>query len=249
MARPALPDPDNPKRAKWLRVIADFVASASEPIVLVGHSLGATAILRYLESKPAKPIRVAMLVAAPTDAGIQENRHPGILGFLKPDPFNFGQDFRTFPLDPGISPENSWILPKSAKVLLESFNRMSRFSRLSIVLTTMLWRSQRVNEYATKRTQPGTFFKTKDTFAQETVLRSFRSYWKVSLLPQLVADFSSVSGATHTCTTCVVSQWNWILGVGPDTSGFGSRMTTLRLKGFEVVSTLGLSPNTLPMSF
>ncbi len=42
---------------------------------------------------------------------------------LELSPFGYNQDFRTFPLDPGISPENSWILPKSAKVLITSRSR------------------------------------------------------------------------------------------------------------------------------
>lgn len=86
---PALPSPDEPQRDKWVKEVEQFVATASKPIILVGHSLGATTILRYLEKKPIKPIRAAMLVAAPTNVSIQQEKHPGILHFLGPDPFDF----------------------------------------------------------------------------------------------------------------------------------------------------------------
>lgn len=70
----AMPTPDAPVAAQWIAEIArQCVSSSSDDIYLVGHSLGATAIVRYLEHPATKPIAGAVLVSGPAkhlpDAG------------------------------------------------------------------------------------------------------------------------------------------------------------------------------------
>lgn len=63
---PAMPEPDNPKMSAWVAHISEIVGEPDEDCYLVGHSLGATAILRYLESADdGKKIGGAVLVAGP----------------------------------------------------------------------------------------------------------------------------------------------------------------------------------------
>ena len=47
---PAMPSPDEPRVEDWVAAIAKEVGDAGKDCVLVGHSLGCAAILRYLES-------------------------------------------------------------------------------------------------------------------------------------------------------------------------------------------------------
>src|SRR3990167_6703628 len=53
---PPMPTPNTPKEDEWVATIAEQVKNASEPIILVGHSLGGSALLRYLEHEPEKQI-------------------------------------------------------------------------------------------------------------------------------------------------------------------------------------------------
>ncbi len=58
----AMPTPDEPVCAEWVEEIARHVEkNANDEIFLVGHSLGVSAILRYLETAPEK-IRVSGVV-------------------------------------------------------------------------------------------------------------------------------------------------------------------------------------------
>ncbi len=62
----AMPNPDTPKKKDWVHVIQKEVASPDMGTVLVGHSLGVPAILRYLETLPkGKKILGAVLVSGP----------------------------------------------------------------------------------------------------------------------------------------------------------------------------------------
>lgn len=47
-----MPNPSNPVKEEWISAISQAVENPSEEIFLVGHSLGVSAILRYLESLP-----------------------------------------------------------------------------------------------------------------------------------------------------------------------------------------------------
>lgn len=61
---PAMPDPNNPKLAAWLKTLSDVIGPLDENTYLVGHSLGCAAILRYVEQlPPAQVCAGAVLVA------------------------------------------------------------------------------------------------------------------------------------------------------------------------------------------
>lgn len=49
---PGMPTPDTPKLKSWLTALKKAVGEPDDGLVLVGHSLGAPTILRYLESLP-----------------------------------------------------------------------------------------------------------------------------------------------------------------------------------------------------
>ena len=59
---PAMPTPDAPRVDEWVAAIAREVGGAGEDCMLVGHSLGCIAILRYLE-RAEKKVAGAVLVA------------------------------------------------------------------------------------------------------------------------------------------------------------------------------------------
>lgn len=64
VAVPALPDSDDPDPRAWQDALDDAIGSDPGPLVLVGHSLGALAVLRWLLVAPA-PIAGVVLVAPP----------------------------------------------------------------------------------------------------------------------------------------------------------------------------------------
>lgn len=62
-AIPSLPGGEHPHTDEWLAAIHKEVTASKEPIILVGHSLGARAALLYLEKYPSN-IRGLVLIAA-----------------------------------------------------------------------------------------------------------------------------------------------------------------------------------------
>jgi predicted alpha/beta hydrolase family esterase len=62
---PALPGNYFPQKEEWLKIIEKY--EPDENWILLGHSLGGVAILRYLE-KASKKIKQAILIATPYDA-------------------------------------------------------------------------------------------------------------------------------------------------------------------------------------
>lgn len=67
----AMPSPDKPKKSEWVSVINDAVGKENNGTILVGHSLGVPAVLRYLESLPkGKKILGAVLVSGPVTSPI-----------------------------------------------------------------------------------------------------------------------------------------------------------------------------------
>ena len=77
---PDMPNTLLPKSTEWVNVIEEF--HPDENSVLVGHSLGGTAVLRYLE-KAEKHIALAILIATPIRE-LGEGFWP-VINFLKPD--------------------------------------------------------------------------------------------------------------------------------------------------------------------
>lgn len=83
----ALPmsNPENPSCDEWVGEIASVIKNnPNDEIYLVGHSLGAPTILRYLESDQAKQISGAVLVSGPSE----KNNNRKIDSFLDRD-FDF----------------------------------------------------------------------------------------------------------------------------------------------------------------
>lgn len=71
---PELPDADHPKQKEWIAKIREAAGKFDGETVLIGHSLGAVAILRLLETfGENEKIKGAILVCGFTnDLGIQE---------------------------------------------------------------------------------------------------------------------------------------------------------------------------------
>lgn len=47
---PAMPDPDAPRRDKWVPYLQEIVGQPDDELVLIGHSIGSGTIMRYLET-------------------------------------------------------------------------------------------------------------------------------------------------------------------------------------------------------
>jgi uncharacterized protein len=63
---PKMPAEDNPEYEAWKEQIEKELAALDGEVVLVGHSLGASVLLKYLsEEKVEKPVAGLFLVAAP----------------------------------------------------------------------------------------------------------------------------------------------------------------------------------------
>lgn len=63
---PNMPEPENPQYNRWKEQIEQELARIDGEIVLVGHSLGGSVLLKYLsEEKPPKSIAGVCIVAAP----------------------------------------------------------------------------------------------------------------------------------------------------------------------------------------
>ncbi|MDD5489477.1 MAG: alpha/beta fold hydrolase [Candidatus Moranbacteria bacterium] len=74
VAIPQMPNADFPKMSEWILHMRKNIGKPDENTYLIGHSLGAAAILRYLESLPAgEKIGGAILVAGVAKSiGIEE---------------------------------------------------------------------------------------------------------------------------------------------------------------------------------
>lgn len=65
---PAFPETEAPQLDKWLPVLKKEIGSPNEDVYLIGHSIGAVTILRYLESlNVGQKIGGVVLVAGFTD--------------------------------------------------------------------------------------------------------------------------------------------------------------------------------------
>jgi uncharacterized protein len=69
---PAMPDPDRPTIKEWVDFIAALVGEPDQQTVLVGHSIGAQGVMRYLERLGAagKSVRTTVLVASGFPSGL-----------------------------------------------------------------------------------------------------------------------------------------------------------------------------------
>ena len=63
---PKMPDENRPEYEAWKHQIAEELAGLDSEVILVGHSLGASILLKYLsEEKTEKPVAGIFLVAPP----------------------------------------------------------------------------------------------------------------------------------------------------------------------------------------
>jgi uncharacterized glyoxalase superfamily protein PhnB/predicted alpha/beta hydrolase family esterase len=63
---PPMPDPDNPEYLQWKVQLRTELAGVEDGVIVVGHSLGGSVLLKYLsEEKCTKPITGLCVVAAP----------------------------------------------------------------------------------------------------------------------------------------------------------------------------------------
>lgn len=62
---PEMPDPENPHYKSWRRTLHGVFASIADDLILVGHSLGASVLLKYLsEEKVERKIKGLFLIGA-----------------------------------------------------------------------------------------------------------------------------------------------------------------------------------------
>jgi len=64
---PDMPDSDSPKLATWLPHLQEIVGQPDDELVLIGHSIGTVAIMRYLEALKVGQVGKVILVAGFTD--------------------------------------------------------------------------------------------------------------------------------------------------------------------------------------
>lgn len=66
---PQMPDTDTPKMETWLPFLQNLIQHPDEETILIGHSMGGAAVLRYLETLPEGiQIKKAVLVTPVVDA-------------------------------------------------------------------------------------------------------------------------------------------------------------------------------------
>ncbi len=85
-----MPDPANPVCDEWIEEISGVIndSNREDEIYLVGHSLGSTAILRYLESAYSNILTSGVSGVVLTSCPIEKNKNSKISSFLE-TPFDF----------------------------------------------------------------------------------------------------------------------------------------------------------------
>lgn len=80
---PEMPGGKWPKKEEWIKIISEL--EPDEETVLIGHSLGAPAILRYLECAKIPVKKVLFIAGFAKDLGIEETRN------FVTEPFDWGK--------------------------------------------------------------------------------------------------------------------------------------------------------------
>jgi predicted alpha/beta hydrolase family esterase len=70
---PEMPNADFPIKEEWMKVIEDF--DPDKETVLIGHSLGVPAILRYLESTDKKAGKIFLIAGFCKDLGYEATKN------------------------------------------------------------------------------------------------------------------------------------------------------------------------------
>ena len=86
-AAPTLPKPEDPVLSEWLDEINKL--EPNENSILIGHSRGGVAILRWLERQPeGKKIKKVILVAA-NNPGVENKQNKNTHGFYEEGPYKY----------------------------------------------------------------------------------------------------------------------------------------------------------------
>lgn len=111
-----MPSPDYPVVKEWIDGISSWIGKPNENIFLVGHSLGVSAVLRYLESlEEDEQIGGVLLVAgfvAPLEVENSQSVFRDIDSFVVP-PFDFEKIKRTVKKSIVLHGEKDAIVPIS----------------------------------------------------------------------------------------------------------------------------------------
>lgn len=65
VSAPAMPNPETPKIESWVNKLGEAVGVITEDIILIGHSVGCQAVMRYLETLPENSKISGLLLLAP----------------------------------------------------------------------------------------------------------------------------------------------------------------------------------------
>jgi hypothetical protein len=110
---PAMPSPNEPRAEEWVATIDREVGDAGEDCILVGHSLGCVAILRYLENAKRK-VAGAVMVAG--FVGGMSEEFSVLANFLDA-PVNWQRVKKMCPKSTAIFSDNDPYVPLSQEVI------------------------------------------------------------------------------------------------------------------------------------
>lgn len=87
VSTPAMPNPETPKIESWVNKLRETVGAVTEDIVLIGHSVGCQAVMRYLETLPENSKISGLLLLAPwmkLDEETIKEEGPEVVEIAKP---------------------------------------------------------------------------------------------------------------------------------------------------------------------
>lgn len=113
---PAMPNPLFPKCEQWVAHLRDLIGRPDQDTILVGHSLGTIAILRYLETlQEGEKVGAIFLVS-----GFSEQLGPLVLSSFFTKPLDYAKVKRSTDRIFAVSSDNDALVPlKYAKILEE----------------------------------------------------------------------------------------------------------------------------------
>lgn len=113
VAVPAMPNTNHPEMHAWGAAIATVAETPDSGLVLIGHSIGTIAALRYVESLPLE----ARICGAVLVAGFLENIDPELNSFFR-SPFDHERIRRTCLNITAIESDNDPAVPSDSGALL-----------------------------------------------------------------------------------------------------------------------------------
>jgi uncharacterized protein len=121
---PEMPDTDNPVREVWIEKLHGVIGNPRPSDILVGHSLGGVAVLRYLETlgsdqKVAKAILIAPALI-PSKAAIENENDEKIVKDWLSEPIDYGKvKLKAVSFTTVLSSTDPWVLLGENKKLIE----------------------------------------------------------------------------------------------------------------------------------